>query len=59
MSKIFRGLLRRSPLLSTAFTTRKIGGGLAHPRLLAFGSVRTAEEMQAVAWLSTWSPQAG
>lgn len=58
MSKIFRRLLRRSPLLSTAFSMRKVGGGLA-PRLRAFGRMRTAEEMQALACRSIWSPQPG
>lgn len=52
-------LLGRSPLLSTAFTTREVQDGSCAGWLQAFGTaVQKAEESQAVVRPAIWSPQA-
>jgi len=52
-------LIGRSPILSTAFTTREVEDGSYAARLQAFGTaVQTAEDTQAVVRPSIWSPQA-
>ncbi|MBK5206372.1 MAG: flavodoxin [Polaromonas sp.] len=52
-------LIGRSPILSTAFTTREVEDGSYAARLQAFGTaVQMAEDTQAVVRPSIWSPQA-
>ncbi|MDP2255225.1 MAG: flavodoxin [Polaromonas sp.] len=52
-------LLGRSPMLSTAFTTREVQDGSCAGWLQAFGTaIQKAEDSQAVVRPATWSPQA-
>lgn len=56
MSKVFWRLVSRSPILSNAFTTQKVGNGNGSCALPL--AVRAAEDTLAVVRLSNWSPQA-
>lgn len=52
-------LLDRSPILSTAFTTREVQDGSCAGWLQAFGTaIQKAEDSQSAVRPATWSPQA-